>query len=60
MNEVVILTRNLSKTYGNCEAVRELNLSVGRNRITAFLSLYATRNVSSGPNGSQISTVFFS
>ena len=37
MNEAVILTHNLTKTYGNCEAVRELNLSVGRNRITAFL-----------------------
>jgi ABC-2 type transport system ATP-binding protein len=37
MNETVILTHNLTKTYGNCEAVRELNLSVGRNRITAFL-----------------------
>jgi ABC-2 type transport system ATP-binding protein len=35
--EAVILTQALTKTYGNAEAVRALNLSVGRNRITAFL-----------------------
>jgi ABC-2 type transport system ATP-binding protein len=36
-NEPVILTRSLTKSYGNAVAVRDLNLSVGRNRITAFL-----------------------
>jgi ABC-2 type transport system ATP-binding protein len=36
-NEAVIFTQALSKSYGNAEAVRGLNLSVGRNRITAFL-----------------------
>src|SRR5437667_6593028 len=36
-NEAVILTQGLTKSYGNREAVRALNLSVGRNRITAFL-----------------------
>ncbi len=35
--EAVILTQALTKTYRNAEAVRALNLSVGRNRITAFL-----------------------
>ncbi len=32
-----IETRDLSKTYGDLEAVRDLNLCVGRNQITAFL-----------------------
>lgn len=36
-NEAVILTHALAKSYGGAEAVRGLNLSVGRNRITAFL-----------------------
>lgn len=36
-NEAVILTQGLTKSYGHREAVRALNLSVGRNRITAFL-----------------------
>ncbi len=36
-NEAVILTHALSKSYGRGEAVRGLNLSVGRNCITAFL-----------------------
>ncbi len=36
-DEAVILTQTLTKTYRNAEAVRALNLSVGRNRITAFL-----------------------
>ena len=36
-DEAVILTQALTKTYRNAEAVRALNLSVGRNRITAFL-----------------------
>src|SRR6202035_3232358 len=36
-NEAVILTHALAKSYGGTEAVRGLNLSVGRNRITAFL-----------------------
>jgi ABC-2 type transport system ATP-binding protein len=36
-NEPVILTRALTNSYGNTVAVRGLNLSVGRNRITAFL-----------------------
>jgi len=36
-NEAVILTHELTKSYGNAEAVRGLNLSVGRNSITAFL-----------------------
>jgi ABC-2 type transport system ATP-binding protein len=33
----VILTRDLAKSYGDVAAVRGLNLSVGANRITAFL-----------------------
>jgi ABC-type multidrug transport system ATPase subunit len=36
-NEAVIHTQALAKSYGDAEAVRRLNLSVGRNRITAFL-----------------------
>jgi ABC-2 type transport system ATP-binding protein len=36
-NEAVIFTQALTKSYGVAEAVRGLNLSVGRNRITAFL-----------------------
>ena len=36
-NEAVILTHSLTKSYGGAEAVRGLNLSVGPNRITAFL-----------------------
>ncbi len=36
-NEPAIFTHALSKSYGSAEAVRGLNLSVGRNRITAFL-----------------------
>ena len=36
-NEPVILTRAISKSYGCFPAVKELNLSIGRNRITAFL-----------------------
>jgi len=37
MNENVIVTQALSKSYRSTEAVRGLNLSVRRNRITAFL-----------------------
>jgi ABC-2 type transport system ATP-binding protein len=37
MTESVIQTHTLSKSYGHFNAVRELNLSVGRGRITAFL-----------------------
>jgi ABC-2 type transport system ATP-binding protein len=37
MNENVIVTQALSKSYRSAEAVRGLNLSVRRNRITAFL-----------------------
>lgn len=37
MNENVIVTQALSKSYGSTEVVRGLNLSVRRNRITAFL-----------------------
>jgi ABC-2 type transport system ATP-binding protein len=33
----VILTRDLTKSYGNLAAVQGLNLSIGPNRITAFL-----------------------
>jgi len=36
-NDTVIVTHALSKSYGSAEVVRELNLLVGRNRITAFL-----------------------
>ena len=36
-NEPVILTQALAKSYGNLAAARDLNLSVARNRITAFL-----------------------
>lgn len=36
-NEAVILTQALTKSYGDAEVVQGLNLSVGRNRITAFL-----------------------
>lgn len=36
-NQPVILTHALTKSYGNFRAVKELNLSIGRNRITAFL-----------------------
>lgn len=36
-NTPVILTRNLTKSYGDVAAVRGLNLSVEPNRITAFL-----------------------
>jgi ABC-2 type transport system ATP-binding protein len=36
-NEPVIFTHYLTKSYGTAEAVRALNLSVRRNRITAFL-----------------------
>jgi ABC-2 type transport system ATP-binding protein len=36
-NTPVILTRNLTKSYGSVAAVRALNLSVEPNRITAFL-----------------------
>jgi ABC-2 type transport system ATP-binding protein len=36
-NEPVILTHCLTKSYGTAKAVRALNLSVERNRITAFL-----------------------
>src|SRR5438270_13772589 len=36
-NDNVIVTQALRKFYGTMEAVRALNLSVGRNRITAFL-----------------------
>jgi ABC-2 type transport system ATP-binding protein len=36
-NEPVIRTDALAKSYGNTIAVRSLNLSVGRNKITAFL-----------------------
>jgi ABC-2 type transport system ATP-binding protein len=37
MKDPVILTEGLTKSYGKGDAVRGLNLSVGRNRITAFL-----------------------
>jgi ABC-2 type transport system ATP-binding protein len=37
INEAVILTHALTKSYDGKEAVRGLNLSVARNRITAFL-----------------------
>ncbi|HEX2661697.1 MAG TPA: ABC transporter ATP-binding protein [Candidatus Acidoferrum sp.] len=37
MSDNVILTQALRKSYGSTEAVRGLNLSVGRNRITGFL-----------------------
>jgi ABC-2 type transport system ATP-binding protein len=37
MNLPAIQTNRLSKWYGRTEAVRELNLSVARNRITGFL-----------------------
>ncbi len=36
-NEPVILTHCLTKSYGTAKAVRALDLSVERNRITAFL-----------------------
>ena len=36
-NPPVILTRDLTKSYGAVTAVRALNLSVEKNRITAFL-----------------------
>jgi len=36
-DEPVIVTRGLAKSYGGAHAVRGLNLSVGRHRITAFL-----------------------
>ncbi len=36
-NTPVILTHNLTKSYGELAAVRELNLSVEPNSITAFL-----------------------
>ena len=36
-NEAAILTHALAKSYGDAEAVRGLDLSVERNRITAFL-----------------------
>ncbi len=36
-NTLVILTRDLTKSYGSVAAVRGLNLSVEPNRITAFL-----------------------
>jgi ABC-2 type transport system ATP-binding protein len=45
-NTPVILTRDLTKSYGNLAAVRGLNLSVEPNRITAFL----------GQNGAGTST----
>lgn len=35
--EAVIRTLALAKSYGDTEAVQDLNLQVGRNRITAFL-----------------------
>lgn len=37
MSDAVILTQALSNSYGSVEAVRALNLTVGRSRITAFL-----------------------
>jgi ABC-2 type transport system ATP-binding protein len=43
---LAIETHDLCKKYGNLEAVRDLNLSVGRHRITGFL----------GPNGAGKST----
>src|ERR1700720_3630549 len=36
-NEAVIVTQALTKSFGDAKAVRSLSLSVGRNRITAFL-----------------------
>ncbi|MGB2663177.1 MAG: ABC transporter ATP-binding protein [Candidatus Acidiferrum sp.] len=36
-SESAILTHGLTKSYGHDDAVRGLNLSIGRNRITAFL-----------------------
>ena len=41
MNDVVISVRGLRKSYGAIEAVREIDLEVGRGEIFAFL----------GPNG---------
>jgi ABC-type multidrug transport system ATPase subunit len=38
-NEPVIHTEKLGKSYGRVEAVRELNLSIKSDRITAFLGL---------------------
>src|SRR5260370_1948263 len=38
-NTPVILTRDLTKSYGSLAAVQELNPSVGSHRITAFLGL---------------------
>lgn len=37
MNDAVIRTHALTKSYGRLKAVQDLNLSVGRGRITAFL-----------------------
>ena len=37
ISDAVILTQGLSKCYGRTEAVRALDLTVGRSRITAFL-----------------------
>jgi ABC-2 type transport system ATP-binding protein len=36
-NELAISTHGLTKSYGHGDAVRGLDLSIGRNRITAFL-----------------------
>jgi ABC-type dipeptide/oligopeptide/nickel transport system ATPase subunit len=36
-SEPAILTHGLTKSYGHDDAVRGLDLSIGRNRITAFL-----------------------
>jgi ABC-2 type transport system ATP-binding protein len=36
-NEFAIHTRGLTKSYGHQDAVRDLDLSISRNRITAFL-----------------------
>jgi ABC-type multidrug transport system ATPase subunit len=38
MNEV-ILTEQLTKHYGNVEAVKDLNLSIGKSEIYGFLGL---------------------
>jgi len=46
IGSLAIETHDLCKSYGSLEAVRDLNLSIGRHRITGFL----------GPNGAGKST----
>jgi hypothetical protein len=56
-NTPVILTHDLTKSYGSLAAVQALNLSVGPNRITAFLagwvlcSAFDRRRLSAFRNG---------